>query len=317
MDIVLRFIKENNSLIMAALFLVIIILTILVIITEIINKKKNKLAAQNLLNNGDSNMIDALKEEIKEEPPLDYTSDLSEYSDVLMVDGEDTKKEEEHKEEIKYVEEDEELEKTKDHIDLKNLKEELLKAELLEKEKEKEEAKKVLEENAPTKDEIIDEFESNQEENAIISLDEFNKISDRVYDENEEVQYKDEGNEPISIQELEALYNTKEIKTLDDEFLDITAKEEKPDVEVSDIKVDIKEPILKPATNIVKTENIEKPTTKFKNSPIISPVFGLDSNDNVSNIEVENTANLDKLSEEIKKTTEVLNTLKELRKNLQ
>lgn len=311
MDIVLRFIKENNSLIMAALFLVIIILTILVIITDIINKKKNKLAAQNLLNNGDSNMLDALKEEIKEEPPLDYTSDLSEYSDVLMVDGEDTKKEEE----IKYVEEDEELEKTKAQIELKNLKEELLKAELLE--KEKEEAKKVLEENAPTKDEIIDEFESNQEENAIISLDEFNKISDRVYDENEEVQYKDEGNEPISIQELEALYNTKEIKTLDDEFFDITAKEEKPDVEVSDIKVDIKEPILKPATNIVKTENIEKPTTKFKNSPIISPVFGLDSNDNVSNIEVENTANLDKLSEEIKKTTEVLNTLKELRKNLQ
>lgn len=311
MDIVLRFIKENNSLIMAALFLVIIILTILVIITDIINKKKNKLAAQNLLNNGDSNMLDALKEEIKEEPPLDYTSDLSEYSDVLMVDGEDTKKEEE----IKYVEEDEELEKTKAQIELKNLKEELLKAELLE--KEKEEAKKVLEENAPTKDEIIDEFESNQEENAIISLDEFNKISDRVYDENEEVQYKDEGNEPISIQELEALYNTKEIKTLDDEFFDITAKEEKPDVEVGDIKVDIKEPILKPATNIVKTENIEKPTTKFKNSPIISPVFGLDSNDNVSNIEVENTANLDKLSEEIKKTTEVLNTLKELRKNLQ
>ena len=30
-------------------------------------------------------------------------------------------------------------------------------------------------------DEIIDEFESNQEENAIISLDEFNKISDRVF----------------------------------------------------------------------------------------------------------------------------------------
>ena len=124
MDIVLRFIKENNSLIMAALFLVIIILTILVIITDIINKKKNKLAAQNLLNNGDSNMLDALKEEIKEEPPLDYTSDLSEYSDVLMVDGEDTKKEEEHKDEIKYVEEDEELEKTKAQIELKNLKEE-------------------------------------------------------------------------------------------------------------------------------------------------------------------------------------------------
>lgn len=306
MDMILKFIKENNSLIMAALFLVIIILTILVIITDIINKKKNKLAAQNLLNNGDSNMLDAFNEEIKDEPTLDYTSDLSEYSDILMIDGEDPKKEVEQQQEIKYVEDNEELEKTKAQIELKNLKEELLKAELAE--KEKEEAKKILEKDIPTKDEIIDEFESNQEENAIISLDEFNKISDRVYEENEEIQYKDEGNEPISIQELEALYNTKEIKTISDEFIDIAPKENT--LKTDDIKIEVKEPILKPAIN-------KETTTKFKNSPIISPVFGLDSNDNVSNIEVENTANLDKLSEEIKKTTEVLNTLKELRKNLQ
>lgn len=306
MDMILKFIKENNSLIMAALFLVIIILTILVIITDIINKKKNKLAAQNLLNNGDSNMLDAFNEEIKDEPTLDYTSDLSEYSDILMIDGEDPKKEVEQQQEIKYVEDNEELEKTKAQIELKNLKEELLKAELAE--KEKEEAKKILEKDIPTKDEIIDEFESNQEENAIISLDEFNKISDRVYEENEEIQYKDEGNEPISIQELEALYNTKEIKTVSDEFIDIAPKENT--LKTDDIKIEVKEPILKPAIN-------KEVTTKFKNSPIISPVFGLDSNDNVSNIEVENTANLDKLSEEIKKTTEVLNTLKELRKNLQ
>ena len=39
-------------------------------------------------------------------------------------------------------------------------------------------------------------------------MDEFNKVSDRIYDSNEETQYKDEGNEPISIAELEKLSET-------------------------------------------------------------------------------------------------------------
>lgn len=47
----------------------------------------------------------------------------------------------------------------------------------------------------------ITNFELEQEENAIISYDELIKISDRLYDQNEVVQY-DDGDEPITIDEV-------------------------------------------------------------------------------------------------------------------
>ncbi len=293
MDFIINFISENEFLIMASLFGIIVLLTIIITITDAINRKRSLKAARELLKDRKIDVIDAFKENIEEEKNLEYTDDLSQYKDVLVVEGEDKV------EEIKYVEDDEELEKTKAQLELKNLKEELLKAELEEKNQMQE--KENIQEETKEKEEIIDAFESSQEENAIISLEQFSKVSGKIYDENEEIQYKDEGNEPISIQELEELYNTKEIKTLplDQDFISVdtteTGKEE----------------------DIIKTEDNKEETTKFKNSPIISPVFGINTDESLNNIEVENTANLDKLSEEIRKTNEVLNTLKELRKNLQ
>lgn len=53
----------------------------------------------------------------------------------------------------------------------------------------------------------ITNFELEQEENAIISLDELAKISDNLYDNNEVVQY-DDGNEPISIDEVIRKFNS-------------------------------------------------------------------------------------------------------------
>ena len=128
-------------------------------------------------------------------------------------------------------------------------------------------------------------------------MDEFSKISGNIYEQNEEIQYKDEGNEPISIQELEELYNTKELKVINPIELENNIKNE---------------------TNKVQENNsFKEESSKFKSSPIISPVFGIDTDEDLGNITLENTANLDKLSEEIRKTNEFLNTLKELRKNLQ
>lgn len=46
-------------------------------------------------------------------------------------------------------------------------------------------------------------YETAQEENAIISLDELTKRSEEMYAANEVTQYADEGNEPISLQDLE------------------------------------------------------------------------------------------------------------------
>ena len=293
MDTVINFINENEKVVMTALFIMIILLTAAVFITDYISKKRVKDLRSGLLDesNTDGN-IDLEQNEEKIEKPV--------ISQPIT--------------EIKYVDEDSELEKTRAQIELKNLKDELIKADKLEKEREKQrqlelEKTKEIEiittgENVCSDSSVdkIDEFEKAQEENAIISLDQFNKVSDRIYESNEVTQYKDEGNEPISIAELEKLYNS--------------AKEE---IEViSEVKADdaVQPSVTLKEQNVLKTTNIPVDEFKFKKSPIISPVYGIDKDETLNNISVENTANLDKLSEEIKKTNEFLNTLKELRKNL-
>ena len=54
---------------------------------------------------------------------------------------------------------------------------------------------------------------------------------------------------------------------------------------------------------------------EYKSMPVISPIYGLEKK-NVSSLELENTANYDKLDEEIKKTNEFIMSLKELQENL-
>ncbi len=80
-----------------------------------------------------------------------------------------------------YVEDD--LEKTSAQLQLEMLAKELEKAKELEANK-------------------IARFEEEQEENAIISYHELLKVCDKLYDQNEKVQYMDEGNEPINLEEL-------------------------------------------------------------------------------------------------------------------
>lgn len=289
MKFIIDFILNNDTIIMASLFLLIIVLLLIVVIMDAVNRRKNLKNAKLVLKDENNNITDVFKENLSEEVDLSKTKDLGEYTTSLDNDSKNS-----DITEIKYVDEDdEELEKTKAQLELKNLKEELLKAEL----KEKTAAEKAVmigdeEEQIPTIENSIDQFELSQEENAIISLDQFNKVSDKIYNDNEITQYKDEGNEPISIQELEKLYNSNETVIKDD------------------INTDVKE------EKIATAEAIQ---SKFKSSPIISPVFGIDDGDdeNINNMALENTANLDKLNEEIRKTNEFLNTLRELRKNLQ
>ena len=289
MKFIIDFILNNDTIIMASLFLLIIVLLLIVVIMDAVNRRKNSKNAKLVLKDENNNITDVFKENLSEEVDLSKTKDLGEYTTSLDNDSKNS-----DITEIKYVDEDdEELEKTKAQLELKNLKEELLKAEL----KEKTAAEKAVmigdeEEQIPTIENSIDQFELSQEENAIISLDQFNKVSDKIYNDNEITQYKDEGNEPISIQELEKLYNSNETVIKDD------------------INTDVKE------EKIATTESIQ---SKFKSSPIISPVFGIDDDgdESINNMALENTANLDKLNEEIRKTNEFLNTLRELRKNLQ
>ena len=155
-----------------------------------------------------------------------------------------------------------------------------------------------------SREEEINRHEDMQEENAIISVEALSKLSDEVYDNNENYQmsYEDEGNEPISIRELEQLYNTTDLR----EVTEVIKKE--PEL--------VKEEIKQPTIEFKRLEDLPPISSeiKFKSSPFISPVFGV--TETPSSLELEQTANLDKLNDEIKKTNEFLNKLRELQKNL-
>ena len=193
----------------------------------------------------------------------------------------------EKEEELEYttIEPDQETAK----LELKKLTEELKKQQEME-----------------TEEEItVTSYEDEQEENAIISLEELINKGKEIYKNNEVTQYEDEGNEPISIQELEAqgLKNT----NYEEPFIIENVVDEEEIEEVETPKQTVK--LVDFATPIVEVE------TTFKSSPIISPVFGIEkpaSND----LELENTANYEKLDEEIKRTNEFLQTLKELQSKL-
>lgn len=178
-------------------------------------------------------------------------------------------------------------------------------------------------------------YEEEQEENAIISLDELMKKSKEMYASNEITQYADEGNEPISIEDLE-----RRMQAVKEDITTITTPVENHEQSASSIVEEL-EPVkvtLADFNTIKVTEPVEqtideqptsitvesvKPlsesyqnTRKFERTPVISPIYGIEKTGTAENIALENTANYDKLDEEIKKTNEFLMTLRELQKNL-
>lgn len=168
-----------------------------------------------------------------------------------------------------------------------------------------------------TKNIDLTSYEEAQERDAIISLDELIKKSKEMYESNELTQYEDEGNEPISLADLE-----KKFKEANEVVNAIETEEtyEEP-VLIENIEEPIKEEQLVIDDFInVKVEEPKRPVyqenVKYKPSPIISPIYGIEKEPSKTDIELENTANYEKLDEEIKKTNEFLMTLRELQKHL-
>lgn len=258
-------------------------------------------------------VIEPVTKEEKEE-----SSNIEQIEQPTIEEVEDLPKKEET-EEIVYVEDDPELEKTQAQLELQRLTEEL--------------------EKASQEEKAIDltNFEVEQEENAIISMDELLKKGDALYDKNEVTQYMDEGNEPINLEELEKHFasstpsSTVEESPVMEQIESVSPPPQT--VEMNDF--------LKPEEEVKLQEARE---TKFKSTPIISPVFGLqpeqaesikqpvqiDVKEELTPIEeiptilphpdqlaLEQTANLEKFDEEIRKTNEFLHQLKELQKKLQ
>ena len=178
-----------------------------------------------------------------------------------------------------------------------------------------EELKKVSEELAKKEEEevLLTKFEEEQEENAIISIDELMSKGTSLYQENEVNQYEDEGNEPISIKDIETRIDAMK------KDLDMPAKEE------SEIEVLLQQRIEEISPSKVKLDDLNTITEEksiyrddivFKKSPIISPIFGIEKERDDNSLELENTANYEKFDQEIKKTNEFIKVLKELQKNL-
>lgn len=154
-----------------------------------------------------------------------------------------------------------------------------------------EEAKKKLDdayEKLSNDEELITHtnFENEQEEKSIISYDELIRVSNDI-DERNDLLLKDEGTEPITLEEL----YKKHLENQESE---------------SENKLD--NPIF-----------IDEEPKKFKNSEVISPVFGVYKNvvkTKYSDEELEKTVNLDDLEAEIRKTEEFLKELKKLKNKL-
>ena len=325
----LEFLSNNELTIVICLMVVIFGLIMTILIIDIYSRRVNQTTVK-----------DDMYDDELDRTNIDVnTSGLGTVADVTALDSIDvenvTKNLEKTQEieEIKYVEEDEDLEKTKALLELESIKQELSKIENQEYldvepevtfevvedstnietsvveqsndlpvEEPKTESTNVApmeEVKVSTIEDEVEKFESDQEENAIISVEELQRASQNITDEEIEA-YEDDGNEPISIMELEALYKSMEDPTQEVKVEPVTSQEEKITLPDFDIKV-------KPAVEVYEDKN-------FKNTPVISPVFGVKQTE--SSISLEHTANLDKLNDEIKKTNEFLSMLKELRKNL-
>lgn len=156
----------------------------------------------------------------------------------------------------------------------------------------------------------LTKFETEQEENAIISLDELIAKGKTITEQNEVTQYQDDSNEPISIQELEERYKREkeQIEVLE---VEEEPKEEKPKLSIDDF-LSAKEKVTP-----LKEAYSENKTT-YHPSPIISPIYGIEEEPVRKNttLELENTTNLQKFDEEIRKTNEFLSKLKELQQKL-
>ena len=158
-----------------------------------------------------------------------------------------------------------------------------------------------VKEEEPIENIALTKFEEEQEKNSIISIDEL-MATKEMYKVEEINDYEDESNVILSINELENLKNNTQPVVKN---------------EVEPVKLTVVDPKdIKPNVKVVDEK---KPATTFKSSPVISPIFGLENKEKVEKnnvMNLENSATYDKFDEEIRKTNEFLNTLKELQKKL-
>lgn len=130
-------------------------------------------------------------------------------------------------------------------------------------------------------EDTLTNLETIEEENAIISYQELLENTNELT-----TVLEDDGDEPITLDEVFKLFNGN-----NDDGIVINESLEALPIE-------------------------EAYQGEFNSSPYLSPINGVEG-ENLADIQLENTANLEKLDKEIRKTNQFLNILNELKKNLE
>ena len=152
-----------------------------------------------------------------------------------------------------------------------------------------------IENNLPNKKDDVTNFEMEQERTAIISLDELLKKSEDLYSDNEVVQY-DDGNEPISIDEVLKMFkkdDEEEVQTIEERAVPEVFQEV---VEEEKVKEQVQEKEL---------------YSKKETIPFISSIYGIEQDSNA--LEFENTATYEKLDRQ--KQNDFITQLREMNEN--
>ena len=252
----------NNFIIIVAVVIAILLALLIIFIIERINKRKNKeyFEYYEFDEDVDDEIIEKYqenKEEVLEENKelnddsnqvdiIEFDDNINEIDDVdaLPVKVIDTSV----REEVIYKQDtltEQEAKKTLQEV-----------------------TKKLMESDSDY--DIVDHthFEVEQEERSIISYEELKKINYNIDEVNDNL-LLDEGNEPITIDELYYTQNSPK----NDKY---------PKEQIEDLKNVIEQttridlPIIKSENKVVKEEDIG--SKKFRNSEVISPVFGVYKN---------------------------------------
>lgn len=273
----------NNNSILIILCIIVLIIVALFVVLLLERKSKQK-------------YLDEFNKYDNEDDDSNYEATIEDFNSMTL--------EENSKEEVNY---EQSSDISKERI-------------VYEKEKTPNEAKKAIEEAAKKlvyeeEQEIIGptSFEKMQEETSIISYDELvHKNID--FDASNEKVLEDDGHEPITLDEL---YSFKEQQEKEEQ--ESSQKETSEPFKIKSIdetSLDVKEDVNEDKEEMVYYTNSE--SKKFKNSDVISPVFGIkrDVIYKKEYNELGETIDIKALDLEIKKTEEFLKELKKLKDRL-
>ena len=303
MEKITNLLNENGVLVIIGIIVVIVFLLFIILLIE----RKNKLKYN--------------KEYTLQENLEDYDGDIEDNNNISLDKNKDNK----HLEDILKIKKLENIEKT-DKVDKldKNIPAE--EEHIIYKEEETpKEAKKAIEEAAKKlvyeeQSDIVTPtfFEKMQEENSIISYDEL-MSKNLDFDLSNEQVLEDDGNEPITIDELYKFHEKDDKEDTDLDKLDVSKDEKSYKINAIDedsVIDSFKDSSKDDDDKMVYYVNSE--SKKFKNSQVISPVFGVkrDVIYKKEYNELGETIDIKELDMEIKKTEEFLKQLKRLKDKL-